>query len=119
MKNPAIRCVPHGRRRPGCREALLIISGYCCHFDDHQQSMVVLESAKHCVSTFYQTLELSNLDYFEFFKALVGLVKTYSGAFGNKPGLTRTKLIAQGMPEKDLNSPDPAVLKAADATCRE
>ncbi len=97
----------------------LIIRSYCCCFNDHQQSMVVLESAKHCVLTFYQMSEVSNSDYFEFFKALVGVVKTYGGGFGNKPGLIRTKLIAQGVPEKDLNSPDPAILKAATATCRE
>ncbi len=92
---------------------LLIIRGYCCHFNDHQQSVVALKSAKLCMSTFYQTSEMSNLDYFEFLKALVGVVETYGGAFGNEPGLIRTKLIAQGVPEKDLNSPDPAVLKAA------
>ncbi len=63
--------------------------------------------------------EMSNLDYFEFFKALVGVAKTYGGAFGNKPGLIRTKLIKQGVPEKDLNSPDPVVLKAVTAMCRE
>ncbi len=73
---------------------LLIIRGYCCCFDDHQQSVVALESAKHRVSTFYQTSEMSTSNYFEFFKALVGVVETYSGAFGNKPGLIRTKLIA-------------------------
>jgi hypothetical protein len=98
---------------------LLIIHGYCCRFEDHQQSVVALESVKHRVSTFYQTSEMSNLDYLSFFKALVGVVETYSGAFGNKPGLIRTKLIARGVPEKDLNSPDLAVLKAAPVTCRE
>ncbi len=98
---------------------LLIICGYCCRFDDHQQSVVVLESAKHHVLASYQTSEMSNLDYFEFFKALVGVIETYGGAFGNKPGLIRTKLIARRVPEKDLNSPDPAVLKAVTATCRE
>jgi hypothetical protein len=98
---------------------LLIIRGYCCRFDDHQQSVVALKSAKHCVPTFYQTSEMSNLDYFEFFKAPVGVVETYVDAFGNELGLIRTELIAQGVPEKDLNSPDLAVLKAATATCRE
>jgi hypothetical protein len=37
---------------------------------------------------------MSNSDYFEFFKALVGVVETYGGTFGNKPGLIRTELIA-------------------------
>ncbi len=72
---------------------LLIICSYCCHFANHQQSVVALKSAKHCVSTFYQKSEMSNSDYFEFFKALVGIVETYGGAFGNKLGLIRTKLI--------------------------
>ncbi len=49
----------------------------------------------------------------------MGVVETYSDAFGNKLGLIRTKLIAQGVPEKDLNSPDHAILKATTAMCRE
>jgi hypothetical protein len=98
---------------------LLIIRSYCCCFNDHQQSVVALESTKHRMSTFYQTSEMSNLEYFEFFKALVGVVETYGGAFGNKPGLIRTKLIARGVPEKDLYSPDLAILKAVTAACRE
>ena len=72
---------------------LLIIRGYCCKFDDHQQSVVALESAKHRVSTFYQTSEMTASDYLEFFKALVGVVETYGGAFRNEPGLIRAELI--------------------------
>ncbi len=98
---------------------LLIIRGYCCRFNNHEQSIVALKSAKHRVSTFYQMSEMSNSDYFEFFKVLVGIIETYGGTFGNKPGLIRTELIARGVPEKELNSPDPANLKAATATCRE
>ncbi len=98
---------------------LLIVRGYCCCFDDHQQSVVALKSAKHCMSTFYQTSEMSNLDYFEFFKALVGVVKTYGGAFGKEPGLIRTELVAQGVLEADLSNLDPTILKAATGTCRE
>jgi hypothetical protein len=41
---------------------LLIIHSYCCHFDNHQQSIVALKSAKHCLSMFYQTSEMSNSD---------------------------------------------------------
>ncbi len=28
-------------------QLLLVIQGYCCHFDDHQQSTWALEQAKH------------------------------------------------------------------------
>jgi hypothetical protein len=31
---------------------LLVIRGYCCRFDDHQQSTYALEQAKHRVSTY-------------------------------------------------------------------
>ena len=98
---------------------LLIICGYCCRFDDHQQSVVALESAKHRVSTFYQTSEMTASDYLEFFKALVGVVETYGGAFGNEPGLIRAKLIKQGVTGTNLLTPDPAILKATMTTCQE
>jgi hypothetical protein len=32
-------------------QLLLVIRGYCCHFDDHQQSMWAFEQANHQVST--------------------------------------------------------------------
>ena len=35
-------------------QLLLVIQGYCCRFDDHQQSTWALEQAKHRVSTYYQ-----------------------------------------------------------------
>ncbi len=98
---------------------LLIISGYCCRFDDHQQSVVALESAKHRMSTFYQTSEMTASDYIEFFKALVGVVETYGGAFGNEPGLIRAELIKRGVTGTNLLTPDSVILKAVTTTCRE
>ncbi len=34
-------------------QLLAIIRGYCCRFNNHQQSTYALKSAKHRVSTFY------------------------------------------------------------------
>jgi hypothetical protein len=70
-------------------QLLLIIRGYCCRFDDNQQSIYVLESAKHHISTYYQGHEVLITEYVEHFKAQVGVVETYGGTYGNKPGLTR------------------------------
>ena len=66
-------------------QLLLVIQGYCCCFDDHQQSTYALEQAKHRVSTYYQTHDVTNTEYVEHFKALVGVVETYRGAYGRKP----------------------------------
>jgi hypothetical protein len=49
----------------------------------------------------------------EHFKALVGVVVTYGGAFGNKPRLITAQLIKQGQPGlTDLDEN-----KKADAVC--
>jgi hypothetical protein len=55
----------------------------------------------------------------EFFKALVGVVETFGGAYGNKPGLVRAQLLDQGVAEADLNAPDADKHKKALAVCRE
>jgi hypothetical protein len=34
-------------------QQLLIVRGYCCQFDDHQQGTWALENANHHVSMFY------------------------------------------------------------------
>jgi hypothetical protein len=94
-------------------QLLLVIRGYCCHFDDHQQSIWALEQAKHQVSTYYQGHDVTNTEYVEHFKALVGVVETYGGAYGCKPGLMATELVAQGMKPQDVNTPDPADVKKA------
>jgi hypothetical protein len=57
-------------------QLFLVIRGYCCRFDDHQQSTYALEQAKHRVSTYYQAQNVTNTEYVEHFKALVGVVET-------------------------------------------
>ncbi len=39
-------------------QMLLIVRGYCCQFDDHQQGAWALENTKHRVSVFYQGYDL-------------------------------------------------------------
>jgi hypothetical protein len=41
------------RPRQQAPQLLLVIRGYCCRFDDHQQSTYALEQAKHRESTYY------------------------------------------------------------------
>ncbi len=60
-------------------QLLVNIRGYCCSYDDHQQSMYVLKGAKHRVSTYYQSYGVTTTKYMEHFKALVGIVETYGG----------------------------------------
>jgi hypothetical protein len=73
-------------------QLLLVIQGYCCRFDDHQQSTYALEKAKHRVSMYYQAHDMTNTEYVEHFKALVGVVETYGGAYGREPGLVATEM---------------------------
>jgi hypothetical protein len=61
---------------------LLIILGYCCHLDNGQQSTYALENPKHQVSTYYQGYDGTTTEYMDHFKALVGVVETYGGAYG-------------------------------------
>jgi hypothetical protein len=68
-------------------QLLTIIRGCCCLFGSHQQTTFALERAKHRISTYYQGYDVFPIEYVEHFKALVGVVKTYGGAYGKKPGL--------------------------------
>jgi hypothetical protein len=68
-------------------QLLKIIRGHCCKFDKNQQSTYALKSAKHCVGTYYQAYETTITEYVEFFKALVGVVEMFGGAYGNEPRL--------------------------------
>jgi hypothetical protein len=100
-------------------QLLLVIRGYCCHFDDHQQSICALEQAKHRVSTYYQTHDMTNTEYVEHFKSLVGVVKTYGGAYGREPGLVAAELVAQGMKHEDVDTTDRVAIIKAEEVCRE
>ncbi len=93
-------------------QLLTIIRGYCCLFGNHQQSTFALKGVKHCISTYYQGYKVSTTEYVEHFKALVGVLETYGGAYGNKPGLITAQLIAQGAPD----SVDPDQIAKAEAT---
>jgi hypothetical protein len=98
-------------------QLLLIIHGYCCRFDNHQQSTWALMNAKHRMEVFYQNYDMETTDYFEHFQALVGVVKTYGGAYDREPGLIRAQLMKQGVKGVNLDAPDPKELEAAEATC--
>ncbi len=100
-------------------QLLRVIRGYCCHFDDHQQSIWALEQAKHRVSTYYQGHETTNTEYVEHFKALVGVVEMYGGAYGHGPGLVVTELVAQGMKPRNVDITGPTDDKKAEEVCRE
>ncbi len=43
-------------------QLLMIIRGYCCQFNNHQQSTWALENAKHHVSIFYQGVKMMTLE---------------------------------------------------------
>jgi len=62
---------------------------------------------------------VSNTDYIQFFQALVGVVETYGGAYGNEPGLINVHLIEQGVAADQLANATPAQLERAKADCRE
>ncbi len=57
-------------------QLLLIIRGYCWRFNNNLQSIYALESAKHCISTYYKGYEVTITEYKEHFKALVGAVES-------------------------------------------
>jgi hypothetical protein len=98
-------------------QLLLIIRGYCCSFDNNQQSIYALESAKHHSLAYYQGYKVTITEYVEHFKALMGIVETYGGAYGNKPGIIKAQLLEKGVLAADVNMPDAAKLKKALAVC--
>jgi hypothetical protein len=54
------------------------------------------------------------MEYIKNFKALVGVLETYGGAYGCKPGLLRTQLFKQGVSASDLDTPDLTESKKAE-----
>ncbi len=62
---------------------------------------------------------MTNTEYVEHFKALVGVVETYGGAYGRKPGLVATELVAQGMKPEDVATADHAAIIKAKEVCPE
>ena len=47
---------------------------------------------------------MTNTEYVEHFKALVGVVEMYGGAYGREPGLVVAELVAQGMKPEDVET---------------
>ncbi len=47
----------------------------------------------------------------------MGVVETYGGTYGNKPGLIKAQLLEQGVLAADVNTPDAGKLKKALAVC--
>jgi hypothetical protein len=96
-------------------QLLVFICRYCCSFDNHQQSAYALEGAKHRVLIYYQGYDITTKKYLEHFKALVGIIETYRGAYGNEPGLITAQLIKQGQ----QGSTNPDKIKKVEAMCHE
>jgi hypothetical protein len=61
---------------------------------------------------------VTNTEYVEHFKALVGVVETYGGAYGCEPGLVAMELVAQGMKPEDVAIADHAAIIKAKEVCR-
>jgi hypothetical protein len=49
---------------------------------------------------------MTNTEYVDHFKALIDIGKTYGGAYGCKPGLVATQIIAQGVSPQDVDTAD-------------
>ena len=62
-------------------------------------------AAKLRVATFYRKSGQSVTDYVEEFEALVKVVETYGGAYGNEPGLIKEQLRKDGVSESELGKP--------------
>ncbi len=62
---------------------------------------------------------MTNTEYVEHFKALVGVVEMYGGAYGREPRLLATELVAQGIMPQDVDTTDRVDIKKAKEVCRE
>jgi hypothetical protein len=77
------------------------------------------------VQVFIQEYDITVMDYVEYFMVLVGMVETYGGTYGNKPGLLRKQLIKQGVTVADVDKttlndgPNVAEIKKALVVIRE
>ena len=71
------------------------------------------------MSTYYQAHDVTNTDYVEYFKALVGVVETYGGAYGREPGLVTAQLIADSIAPADVDAATSQQIEDAEKVCRE
>ncbi len=70
------------------------------------------------MSRYYQGHSVTNTEYVEHFKALVGVVEMYGGAYGRESGLVATELVTQGVKPQDVDTADCADIKKAEEVCR-
>jgi hypothetical protein len=62
---------------------------------------------------------MTNTEYVEHFKVLVGVVKMYGGAYGHELGLVAMQLIAQGVSPQDVDTADQEEIVKAEVVCHE
>ena len=67
---------------------------------------------------YYQAHDVTNTEYVEHFKALVGVVKIYRDVYSCKPGQVATQLVEQGVKPEDVNTADRKEIIKAEETCR-
>ena len=97
---------------------LRLIRGFCCSFDDQRQGTWALQQAKKRAFCYLQRENMSNADYMEEFEAIIKVVETYGGEWGQEPGLVRAKLQAANVPDVD-NPTDDELENAKDAAREE
>ena len=68
---------------------------------------------------YYQTHDVTNTEYVEHLKALVGVVVTYGGEYGQDPGLVVVEPAAQGVKPKVIATTDSAEITEAKKVCHE
>ena len=61
---------------------------------------------------------MTNTEYVEHFKALVGVVEMYRGACGQERGLVAAELVDQGMKPKDVDTADRVTIIKAEEVFR-
>jgi hypothetical protein len=93
-------------------QLLLLIRGFCCSFDDQRQGTWSLQQAKKKAYLYIQREGISNTAYMEEFIALIKVVETYGGEWGQEPGLITAKLQAD-TPMVDIDNPTEAELNRA------
>ena len=61
---------------------------------------------------------MTNTEYVEHLKALVGVVEMYGGAYSQEPGLVAVELVVLGMKPEDVDTADRPEIIKAEEVCR-
>jgi hypothetical protein len=67
---------------------------------------LTIQQAKKKAFLYVQKSGMANADYMEEFMAIIGVVETYGGEWGQEPGLIRAKLQAANVADPDNPTPD-------------